>query len=168
MREIFVVSDTHFGHANMLKFTDEKGDPVRKFKDVTEMNEIMINNWNNTVSPEDIVYHLGDVYFGSQQSADRTLSRLNGRKRLVLGNHDKGKDTVLLKHFQKISLWRIFKEFNLILSHIPLHPDSFRAVEYNAHGHIHQKTSPSKFHKNVCVEKTSYTPINIEDIIKNQ
>jgi len=168
MREIFVVSDTHFGHANMLKFTDEKGDPVRKFKDVTEMNEIMINNWNNTVSPEDTVYHLGDVYFGSQQSADRTLSRLNGRKRLVLGNHDKGKDTVLLKHFQKISLWRIFKEFNLILSHVPLHPDSFRAVEYNAHGHIHQKTSPSKFHKNVCVEKTSYTPINIEDIIKNQ
>lgn len=167
MSKIFVISDTHFNHSNILKFLGNDGTPFRKFDSVNDMNECMIYNWNSVVSPEDKVYHLGDVYFGSQQEADSILSRLNGSKRLVLGNHDNGKDSVLQKHFKKITMWRLFKEYNMLLSHVPIHRDSFRKVEYNVHGHIHEKNSYSKEYINVSVEKTNYTPINIEKILNN-
>jgi len=168
MAEIFVVSDTHFNHENILKSVGEDKKPFRVFKDLDHMNETMIDNWNKVVSPQDKIYHLGDVYFGNQQKADLILSRLNGKKRLVVGNHDTiyGKGNVLQKHFQKIYMWRLFKEFNMCLTHVPIHESSFRKVEYNVHGHIHEKKSPTKQHICVCVEKTNYTPVNIEDVIK--
>lgn len=168
MSEIYVVSDTHFNHVNILKFTGKDGKPFRVFDDVDHMNEVMINNWNKVVTPQDKVYHLGDVYFGSQQKADQILSRLNGKKRLIVGNHDViyGKGNVLQKHFQKIYMWRLFKEYNMLLTHVPVHRDSFRKVEYNVHGHIHEKDSYGKEYINVSVEKTNYTPINITTIIK--
>lgn len=132
------------------------------------MNEIMIDNWNKLVKPEDKIYHLGDVYFGSQQSAEGILSRLNGKKRLVVGNHDTiyGKENILQKYFQKLYMWRLFKEHNMCLTHVPIHESSFRKVSYNVHGHIHEKPSPTKQHICVCVEHTNYTPVNIEEIIK--
>lgn len=168
MSNIWVVSDTHFNHANILEFTGEDGKCFRKFKDLDHMNETMIENWNRVVKPQDKVYHLGDVYFGNQQDAEKILSRLNGKKRLIVGNHDViyGKGNVLQKHFQKLHMWRLFKEFNMLLSHVPIHETSFRKVEYNVHGHIHEKNSPSKQHINICVEKTGYTPVNIEDVIR--
>lgn len=168
MAEIFVISDTHFNHSNILKFLGEDGLPFRKFDSVKEMDERMIDNWNKTVKTQDKVYHLGDVYFGGQAIADSILSRLMGHKRLILGNHDKGKDSVFQKHFEKIELWRIFKEHNMVLTHVPLHQDSFRKVEWNVHGHIHEKKSPQGPYKCVCVEHINYTPIHIEDILKNR
>lgn len=171
MANIWVISDTHFNHVNMLGFLDEKGRKFRgdRFKDVTEMNETIIQNWNAVIKPEDKVYHLGDVYFGNQQDADTILSRLMGKKRLIVGNHDViyGKGNPLHKHFQKIYMWRLFKEFNMVLTHVPIHKESFRKVEYNVHGHIHEKAAFGKEYINVCVEKTDYKPVNIEDIIKS-
>lgn len=171
MTEIFVISDTHFNHKNILGFKDKNDKYFRGdlFKDVTEMNEKIIHNWNKVVKPQDKVYHLGDVYFGGQKEADDILSRLMGKKRLIVGNHDVvyGKGNILHKHFQKIYMWRLFKEFNMVLTHVPIHPDSFRKVEYNVHGHIHEKDSPSKEYINVCVEKIDYTPVHIEDIVKS-
>ena len=106
MAKIFVISDTHFCHENILKFTQHTGKMLRNFHDTTEMDECMIRRWNEVVQPEDKVYHLGDVYIGSQKRADNILRRLNGHKRLILGNHDKGRDTVLQKYFDKIEIWR--------------------------------------------------------------
>jgi len=167
MAEIFLISDTHFGHTNILNFTRADGTLVRPgFRNTHEMDEKIIENWNKVIRPQDKVYHLGDVYIGSQQNCKHILMRLNGHKRLVLGNHDKGKDTVLNTYFDKIDMWRIFKEFNLILSHIPLREDQLRKVEYNVHGHIHQQRSPSEMYKCVCVEHTDYTPIHIEEVLK--
>jgi calcineurin-like phosphoesterase family protein len=166
MTKIFVISDTHFNHANILKFTDEGGYPVRPgFKNVSDMNEFMIRSWNDTVGPEDHVYHLGDVYFGPDDAADDILSRLNGKKRLIVGNHDEIKSRVLQKHFQKMMLWRLFKEHDILLTHVPIHQSEIRKAKYNVHGHIHQNDAPSSSHINVSVEKTGYRPILLDDIV---
>lgn len=169
MPNIFVVSDTHFNHQNILGFVDKDGKKFRgdRFKDVDEMNETMIENWNKVVTDQDKVYHLGDVYFGSQKDAKNILRRLKGKKRLIVGNHDciYGDGNPLQEFFQKIYLWRIFKEFDMLLSHVPIHRESFRKVGYNVHGHIHEKESYGPEYVNVCVEKMNYTPVNIEEIL---
>lgn len=165
MRDIFVISDTHFGHENILTFTDEHRNVVRSFSDVDEMDALMIENWNKTVKDEDIVYHLGDVYFGK---GHKVLPFLKGRKRLVLGNHDNPKSDHLMKNFQKIMLLRHFPEFDCILTHIPMHESGIFKVNYNVHGHIHQKDSPTERHINCSVEVINYTPIAIEDLMKGR
>lgn len=79
---IFWTSDTHFGHTNIIKYCQ------RPFENVDEMNQKMIENWNNVVGPDDVVFHLGDVGFGSVRSIVDILQQLNGHKYLILGNHD--------------------------------------------------------------------------------
>ncbi len=146
------------------------GSKVRpEFVDVSEMNEIMIARWNERVSDEDHVWHLGDVYFGSSEGADAILSRLKGKKRLIMGNHDKSKDPVLDKHFQKIVVEREFKEEKLLLMHSPTHVSRFDFKPdgwVNVHGHIHRHNSPEGPYINVSVEKTNYAPVLLEDVRK--
>jgi len=175
-RDIWLISDTHFNHANILKFTDSKtGNPVRPgFDDVNHMNEFMIERWNNVVKPGDIVYHLGDVVMGDKQWMNTHFNRLNGSKRLIVGNHDDIKFLCSGGWFKKVSMWRQFKEYNLLLSHAPLHPMSAsrgrpdQAYEMvNVHGHIHQNASPAGAYINMSVEAINYTPQNIEDVAKN-
>lgn len=167
MSKIWVISDTHFNHANILKFTDEGGYPVRPgFKDVKDMNEVMIRNWNERISEEDIVYHLGDVFFGNDEEANMILTRLAGKKRLIIGNHDEIKSPVLNKHFKKMMLWRLFKDEDILLAHVPIHQSEIRKVKYNVHGHIHQNDAPTKDHINICVEKTGYAPVLLTDIVR--
>lgn len=129
----------------------------------------MMTNWNETVKDGDIVYHLGDVYFGHKE-ARSLLPKLKGRKRLILGNHDNGKDEALLQNFQKILMWRMFPEFGLLMTHVPVHqstlerPYAKRKMLKNIHGHIHDNESPKPHWQNVCVEWTEYKPIHIEDL----
>lgn len=167
MRNIWFTSDWHLGHKNILTFrNDDTGQLIRpEFSSVEEMNECLFDNYNETVKPGDKVYFLGDVHFDKKVGIK--LKNLPGQKRLILGNHDDLGDGVLLEVFKpkKIGLWRIFKDHNVILSHVPLHNSSFRKVEYNVHGHIHEKESPSDFHINVCVEKTGYRPVHIDDVM---
>jgi len=165
MPEIFVISDTHFGHENIIKYCN------RPFKNAEEMNWELVKRWNNVVTPQDKVYHLGDVHMGgkSREQINQVLSALNGHKRLILGNHDNGKDQLLLNHFEKITMWRAFKEFGLLLTHAPVHEStlvfgSFKAK--NVHGHIHQNKSPSGPYINVSVEAIDYTPINIKTLME--
>src|SRR5690349_20504161 len=124
------------------------------------MDEIMIDRWNKVVKPGDKIYHLGDVWMGNGGRFLSKFSRLNGKKRLVLGNHDDLKRNIdgkvkLGDLFEKIYLFRAFKEFGLMLTHVPIHQDSIiRAGEgaINVHGHIHEKPSPKGPYKCVCVE----------------
>lgn len=166
MTNIFIVSDTHWGHESMLRFTDSTtGALVRPgFASVNEMDDHMITQWNSVVKDDDIVYHLGDVYMGGNRGMT-ILPRLRGRKRLVLGNHDNGKDQNLQKCFQKIMMWRMFPEFNCLLTHVPVHESTMFKVEYNLHGHIHQNASPTPRHINCCVEVQDYTPKHIEELV---
>ena len=178
-RDIWIISDTHFQHENILKFTDRDGNLVRGhlFKDVDEMDEHMIERWNSVVKQGDIVYHLGDVVMGSREWFKRNWPRLNGSKRLIVGNHD---DIPFLSSggfFKKVSMWRMFPEFGLMLSHVPLHPSNLlRLAErsgtwpddcetlLNLHGHIHQNLSPEGPYRNMSVEAINYTPVNIEEL----
>ena len=165
MRDIWVISDTHFGHSNILKFKADDGSPVRDFHSVEEMDEVMVQNWNSVVKQGDKVYHLGDVFFGSKDNFKTLWPRLNGSKRLVVGNHDDVKFLASGGFFQKVMLWRIFSDLGLILTHVPLREDQFRGrVTTNVHGHIHQRQSPEGPYKCVCVEHINYTPINIEEL----
>jgi len=166
MTDIWVISDTHFNHSNILNFKKDDNTPVRPdFKDVHHMNEVMINNWNRVVKPGDKVYHLGDVFFGSKDEFKKLWPRLNGKKRLIVGNHDDIKFLSSGGFFQKILMWRIFKEFGLVLTHVPVHPTQIsRGSVCNVHGHIHYRNSPGMLYKNVCVEKINYTPVNIDSL----
>jgi len=162
MSRIFIVSDTHFSHANFLRFKDENGNLIRNFSCVEEMDEFMVTRWNSVVEDQDIVYHLGDCYFAD---GHKHLPRLKGRKRLILGNHDNAKDQNLHKHFQKISMWRMFPEYDCLLSHVPVHESSLFKVHWNLHGHIHQQASPTDRHINCSVEVQDYMPKLITDLV---
>lgn len=175
-KDIWVVSDTHFDHASILNFSDKVGKPVRNFNDVEEMNETMIDNWNSVVKPGDKVYHLGDVLFGSrkQEWMETHFRRLNGQKRLIVGNHDDikfhagGDDKG--RWWKKIAMWRMFTDLGLLLTHVPVHNSTLGEGRFkdggmlNVHGHIHQNPSPTEFHKCVSVEQINYTPVNLEDL----
>lgn len=172
MNDIWVISDTHFGHRNIIGYCN------RPFKTTYLMNEAIRDNWNSVVKPQDKVYHLGDVYMGWNEQEDilHFLNSLNGKKRLILGNHDNGKDQILQKAFQKIDVWRMFPEFGLLLTHVPVHESAlYRGSTgnekepkklLNIHGHIHENQSPTIDHRNVCVEHLNYRPINIEKLRK--
>jgi len=168
-RNIWFVSDTHWGHANILKFKTADGDPLRVFESVEHMDETMVENWNRVVATCDIVYHLGDVYFGQ---GHQVLPRLKGRKRLILGNHDTAKNPEVLNNFQKILMWRMFPEFNILLTHVPVHPGSLEfKTRFNMHGHLHRNrvkdaNGIDKRYINVCVENINYTPIHLEEILE--
>lgn len=168
-RDIWVVSDTHFGHHNIIKYCN------RPYSGPTEMDWDIVERWNSVIKPEDKVYHLGDVYMGcSNGYADNILSKLNGHKRLVIGNHDNGKDKLLQHHFEKIDVWRMFPEFGLLLTHVPVHISALRRGKtgneenpkslFNIHGHIHDNKSPDGPYRCVCVEQINYTPIHIEEL----
>ncbi len=166
MANIWFISDTHFNHANMLKFKREDGSPARPFTTVEEMNETMIQRWNDRVKVSDHIWHLGDVAMGHRKDVASILSRLNGKKRFLLGNHDRVKGTDLLNYFQKFELWRIFKDENFICTHVPIHKSAFRKVEFNVHGHMHHHEINDPAYINICVEKTNYAPIHMDELLK--
>lgn len=168
---IWVVSDTHFNHSNILTFKDQKGNPVRpEFSSTSAMNERMIYEWNSRVKPGDKVYHLGDVFFGSKDEFKSMWPRLAGSKRLVVGNHDDIEFLSSGSFFKKVYMWRVLKDFQMILSHVPLHTESLvrgsidGTPMLNVHGHIHEKKSPKGPYHCVCVEQTNYAPVHIENL----
>jgi calcineurin-like phosphoesterase family protein len=133
----FVISDTHFGHTNSWeKFKLPDGSPLRPFTSTEEMDEAMIERWNAKVKPGDTVYHLGDVVINKKSL--HLVSRLNGRKILIRGNHDIFKDDDYREvGFEQIHGVRVFVD-KFILSHIPLHPDCVtERFKVNVHGHLH-------------------------------
>lgn len=170
MSDIWLISDTHFQHANLLNFLGEDGIPFRgqRFSSVKEMDELMIHNWNEVIKPSDKVYHLGDVMFGSKEKFELLWPRLMGHKRLILGNHDDGHYMASNNFFEKIMVWRLFKGYDMILTHVPMQLsntyEGARQATFNVHGHIHQNTPPTVRHINICVEQTDYKPVNIEDL----
>jgi len=172
MPNIFLISDTHFNHKNFLTFKDKEGKIIRPFNNVDEMDETMIRNWNSVVAVQDKVYHLGDVFFGNQKRANEILSQLNGHKRLVIGNHDViyGKNNPLHMWFEKMFLWRPWPTENLLLTHVPVHPNNiverFGNKCVNLHGHIHDNDSPEGLYINMCVERHNYTPVPIDTAIE--
>jgi calcineurin-like phosphoesterase family protein len=169
-KDLWVISDTHFNHANILTFVDKIGKPVRPFQSIEGMNETMIENWNRVVKPGDKVYHLGDVFFGPKEDFKKLWPKLNGKKRLIVGNHDDVNFLSSGAFFEKVMLWRKFE--HLLFTHVPVHESTLMEHRFsgkqmiNVHGHIHQNKSPDGNYKCVCVEQVNYTPVHIEDLLK--
>ena len=179
----FVISDTHFGHTNSWeKFKLADGSPLRPFTSTEEMDETMIERWNAKVKQQDTVYHLGDVVINKKYL--HLVSRLNGRKILVRGNHDIfGDEDYYNVGFEQIHGVRVFVD-KFILSHIPLHPDCVsERFRVNVHGHLHANqimidetlissshTQPGSYlHPDprylcVCVEQTNFTPLHFDEV----
>lgn len=84
LAKIYFTSDWHIGHANVLQFDQ------RPFRDMDHMNRVLVNNYNSTVGDNDTVYFLGDMGLGNSESLTKVVKELKGKKILILGNHDKG------------------------------------------------------------------------------
>ncbi len=164
MGNTFFISDTHFGHRNIVNFTDCNDKPLRPFDSVDEMDEHMVSNWNYVVKPGDTIYHLGDVVINRR--ALQILDRLNGRKILIKGNHDIFKLTDYTKYFVDIRAYKVMSKHGFICSHIPIHPESLARWKLNIHGHLHGSTLPDKKYLSVCVEQINYTPISFDEILE--
>lgn len=177
-RNIWVISDTHFLHANMLKFLDDNGQPFRgrHFTNQDHCDEFMVENWNQKVKPEDIVWHLGDVFMAPDQDKpkfEKLWFGLNGHKRWTPGNHDdipylSGKASNGRYFFEKVEIWKIWPEYDMIMTHVPMQLEGTyegaHKATYNVHGHIHNNPSPTIRHFNASVENIDYAPIHIEDL----
>jgi calcineurin-like phosphoesterase family protein len=164
---LFVVSDTHFGHAKMLSFVNADGSPVRPFNCLEEMHEAMVERWNSRVHARDTVYHLGDVAI--PRSGLKMLERLNGRKILMRGNHDIFKLRDYAEYFDDIR--GCHYRDGLVFSHIPVHRNCFISERYkgNVHGHLHghlvmHEGEKDSFYFNACVEHHDYAPVEWEKI----
>jgi calcineurin-like phosphoesterase family protein len=164
LSEIWFIGDTHFGHKNILGFYGGDGALIRpNFGSVKEMDDFMVERWNAVVKPEDKVYHLGDVCVGTKGLGIVRL--LNGRKRLIRGNHDKFRTKYYLDvGFKEVYGCRRLEQ--LWLTHIPMHPASIGKALGNVHGHIHQNPSPEGRYLNVSVEAIAYTPLVYEDVVQ--
>jgi calcineurin-like phosphoesterase family protein len=181
-KNIFFAADYHFGHeAPYNKFTKADGSFLRgEFKNADEGDEAMIERHNKVVKPNDRVYVVGDVAFHKRQL--HKLDRMNGKKVLVKGNHDLEEASVYLGHFDDI---RGSHQFDgILITHIPVHPDSLARWGFNVHGHLHanrvmrhreeindvfatyyvREVDPRYFC--VSVEQINYTPISLEEVKK--
>lgn len=174
---IFFTSDTHFCHANIIKLCG------RPFKDVMEMNETLIDNWNKTVGPNDIVYHLGDFCFAGSAAWHSLLGQLNGRIHLIVGNHD---EKNLRQGYEKlfesiVPQAKLYIEgYNVYLNHYPFmcYP-GYKPYTIQLFGHIHSSHSkfdgldaviakkslqPSQY--DVGVDWNNYAPISWREVIE--
>ena len=182
MPSVFLISDTHFGHAGVCQFThpDDNIVKLRPWTDPDEMDEEMIRRWNERVKPTDKIYHLGDVVIN--RKALKTLARLNGDKVLIRGNHDVFRDHEYRMYFRELRAYHVMN--GMILSHIPVHEASLGRFGVNIHGHLHAsrvkkargvdaRTGTVLYGPEIdprywcaCVEQTDFAPILFEDAIK--
>lgn len=164
-------ADHHFGHSNIIKFCN------RPFDSTNEMNEAFIQTWNKWVNPNDHVFHLGDFSFSGNIN-EKILPRLNGKKNLIVGNHDPIKK---FNDFQK-SLWNSIQEnliFNINENKIFLAHRPHRAWDGSYHGsfhlfgHVHGRFENIPYGRSmdVGVDPTAwrtgeYRPVNLDEILE--
>lgn len=158
---IYFIADTHFSEENIMRYEN------RPFQDVEGMNCALVANWNGIVKENDIVYVLGDFGAGGQEAF--FLSRLNGTKYLVKGNHDtKSNDYYREAGFQEVYDCPIIMDSFWILSHEPLYVNSNMPYA-NLFGHVHNsplyKTYSSQ-HYCVSAERIQYTPIAFDEVAR--
>jgi calcineurin-like phosphoesterase family protein len=170
MSKKLYISDTHFGHANIIKLTN------RPFESVFEMDEVMIERWNNAVGKNDLVYHLGDFAWNNVEDYRWYL---NGHIILIHGSHDRLTKKQEKGLFSAVYYYKIIKDngIGLVLFHYPiLSWDGLYKGKHHLHGHSHNHTFDvieGKEHQNkgrrinICVEQPvmDYTPRTLEEIL---
>lgn len=166
---IYFISDTHFNHDNIIKYCN------RPFNNSSDMNEVIINNYNSVINEDDTVYHLGDFAFGSKEELIRLRSILKGNVYLIRGNHDmKGAMFYENVGFKVLVNAPIkLDEYKLILSHRPLSDKEIPQGYINVHGHIHNNLLNDEYpsseysknkHFNVSVDANDFKPVSLERV----
>lgn len=164
MRDVWLISDTHFGHRNIIRYGE------RPFSTVEEMDRALVERWAGVVKPDHKVYHLGDVGGRSATELGRYMDALPGRKVLIKGNHDTLSLSAYQAHFKDVRATHLLGTgrddvTHLLLSHVPVHQESIKVGWVNVHGHRHQKGSPEGPYLSVSVEMVGYTPVSLEWVI---
>lgn len=170
---IYLTSDTHFHHKNILNFES------RPYETVEEMTESMIEKWNDQITDKDIVYHLGDLCLGNQEQTIEILKRLKGKIILIKGNHD------FSKHYKKINQLELLHEYHEVgiilnynkhqmwLTHYPFEI-GLRPRKWSIHGHIHGEESSWDNQINVGVDSPHFKQkpfgelISIDELYEEQ
>ena len=174
--KVFFTSDLHIGHSRIIDFTG------RPYNDVKEMNDALIGNWNKVVSPEGIVFLLGDIIWSdSSHEFNRLMRKLNGTKHIIMGNHDSKKalrnlpENCIL-HDDIVHLWVDGTKIEFVLSHYPLY--SWQGIQrgvINLHGHIHSGENShngfdtafvSNYHYDIGVDNNDYYPVELDKLIE--
>ncbi|MDE5853680.1 MAG: hydrolase [Ruminococcus sp.] len=170
---IFYTADLHIGHTNIMKLSN------RPFKTVEDMNETLVNNWNSVVMEDDDVYILGDVFFKLNSHPEMYLKRMNGKKHLIVGNHDKQylEKEMFVNQFATINDYLVINDENrkVVLFHYPiLEWDGYFRGYYHVYGHIHNndnnlanqimKKVPNSF--NAGVDVNDFIPQTLTQLIK--
>lgn len=161
--DTWIVSDTHFFHANIIKFCHRPQDWQEKFVAV----------WQDLIGENDDVLHLGDVAMGQKVDREKLLPTLSGNKYMLRGNHDHESNEWYAAHgFQvvgnKSRLYTYWNNKKLCISHYP------NAVDWqwhiNIHGHIHNNGyapgTPQLDYRNVSIEVMDYKPVRLRDILE--
>lgn len=154
-------SDLHINHENIIKYCS------RPFENVNEMNEEMVKRWNERVTPDDTIYVVGDMFLGKPENAVPIIKRLNGKKVLVLGNHDRSPRTMVECGFDEV--WqrkniRLMDDRRALLCHKPLPESTITHVEMQVHGHRHEGPIVSGRRINACVDLWDFRPISEEEL----
>ena len=167
----WVTSDLHFGHKNIMNFCPETR--ARFNNDVTYMNNAMAEEWNHKVQPEDTVYILGDVAFMSGSDAGRMVKRLNGKKILIQGNHDKKtlKDATFFNAFEEVHnyLFVNYDKHKIVMFHYPIAEwDQMHRGALHFYGHLHGgKSGLEKYRAlDVGMDSTGEIVISMERAIR--
>ena len=169
----FYISDTHFGHANIMRHCN------REFFNVDEMDEVFIKNWNSVVTDNDDVYILGDFCYRNDKSAEWYLRKLKGRKHLVIGNHD----GELLKNPQAMAQFETVDKMqhitdgdkHICLCHFPIAEwNGFHKGHWHIYGHIHGRLDDTYYFMrnreralNAAACINNYTPVSLNELIRN-
>lgn len=161
MSKIFFIADTHFGDKNIIKYEG------RPFKDVEEMNNVLIENWNSVIGSMDTIFVVGD--FISDRSYLDIIHKLKGKIKIIVGNHD----ISLIDDYRRYGNVEVF-EYPIILdnfwmiSHEPMYITE-NSPYANIFGHIHNnpmyKTVSTRSYC-VCVERNNFKPICFDYIKK--
>jgi calcineurin-like phosphoesterase family protein len=160
--KIFLIGDTHFMHRNIIKYCN------RPFANVEEMTDGLIKNWNSVVGKNDIVYVVGDFALCGKQKIIEIGNQLNGRKRLILGNHDEASvDTYREAGFEFVYNHSIVLDDFYIISHIPMVGISVNTPFANVFAHVHDDPAYKDYScRSFCVsaERINYTPVEFKVI----
>ena len=165
---IYVTSDIHFGHQNILKFCPN----TRPYSNIDEMDEAIICAWNRVVNPKDLTYILGDVSYREPSHTAKIFARLNGKKILIVGNHDEKhlKHQVFRDCFEKIHNYlelRVNKR-KVVLFHYPIAEwNGMHRGSVHLHGHLHGSTSGLEEYRarDAGIDATGKVVVPLEDLV---
>jgi calcineurin-like phosphoesterase family protein len=160
MSKTLFTADTHFGHSGIIKMCG------RPFATVDEMERELVLRWNAVVRPEDEVWHLGDFsHRADERVARRVFGALNGRKRLIVGNHDSAKIQALpwesVDQFREVTV----EGQKLFLCHYGMRVwPSHRHGTLHLYGHSHGRLDGWRTCTDVGVDEWAYRPVSLEEI----